>query len=422
MPFQTVPVIVTGPSHQDRSRPLSSQQTRNFHHELVEGSQENYVLKSFPGLKSFGSASGSVDRGSTNMGALTYRVIDATLYSVSAAGAHTLLGTVPGSNRCIFANDGVNLFIANGDNEIYHYDGATVSKVTDTNIDGSKSVAFFNNQFIYTKDTFSTVSDVGDGASASGLNTIGAESLPDNLVRDYWFDQVLYRFGESSVEAWYNSGIGSPPIARIEGQIFSVGCSAIHSIINTKDALYWLGSDRRFYRTRGGVEEAVSTVAISNATESYTTVSDAFAFEFVLQGQAFIGWTFPTEDKTWILNEQLGTSGWFELSSGKDDKAWQVDSIVENYGKILAGDGGNLYELDLNTYTNAGDVIQRRRVMSSINGKLVGAPGKRVQMSRFELIMEKGVGLITGQGEDPLIMIEYSTDGGKSWAEGTCMR
>ena len=36
--------------------------------------------------------------------------------------------------------------------------------------------------------------------------------------------------------------------------------------------------------------------------------------------------------------------------------------------------------------------------------------------------MEMGTGLITGQGEDPKIMIEASYDGGKSWDTGTWMR
>jgi hypothetical protein len=44
-----------------------------------------------------------------------------------------------------------------------------------------------------------------------------------------------------------------------------------------------------------------------------------------------------------------------------------------------------------------------------------------MQMSRFELLMEVGTGIITGQGEDPKIMIEASYDGGKSWSEETWM-
>ena len=83
---------------------------------------------------------------------------------------------------------------------------------------------------------------------------------------------------------------------------------------------------------------------------------------------------------------------------------------------------GNLYQLDLDTFENNGETIQRIRVMPSIHGGLVGNPGKRIQMSRFELILETGVGVISGQGEDPRIMVEASYDGGKSFDDGTWMR
>ena len=43
-------------------------------------------------------------------------------------------------------------------------------------------------------------------------------------------------------------------------------------------------------------------------------------------------------------------------------------------------------------------------------------------MSRLEFIIETGVGLITGQGSDPKIIIEASYDGGKSWTTGAWLR
>lgn len=423
MTFQTVPVNVTGPSYQDRSRPLSSQETRAFYHEVVPSGKSQFVLKSFPGQTLFGSAAAGIDRGQTEMKEVDFRVVGQTLFEVSSAGVHASKGSIPGNGRCIFANDGINLFIVTG-TTVFQYNGTSVSTVTDVNIAGSKSVTFINNQFIYTKDTLSIVSDVGDGSSASGLNAIGAESSPDDLVRDYVFDQIIYRMGARTVESWYNSGVGSPPIARIEGQIFSVGLGAIHAVTNTKDAMYWLGSDRRVYRTRGGVEEIISSAAISNATENYTNVSDAFLHQFVFQGKAFVILDFPSEDKTWGFIEELGTDGWFELSAGTSGGRYNINSYVSVYGKILVGhkDNGELYKLDIDNFSLNGDVFQRRRVMTSINGNAIGARGKRVQMSRFELILEKGVGLITGQGENPLIMLEYSTDGAKSWSTGTWMR
>ena len=43
-------------------------------------------------------------------------------------------------------------------------------------------------------------------------------------------------------------------------------------------------------------------------------------------------------------------------------------------------------------------------------------------MSRMEFILETGVGVISGQGEDPKIMLEASYDGGRSWSTGTWLK
>jgi len=127
--------------------------------------------------------------------------------------------------------------------------------------------------------------------------------------------------------------------------------------------------------------------------------------------------TFPTAGRTWCLSELLGKNGWFELSSGTDDGIYQGSSLINVYGKNFVADAtnGNLYELDIDAFMNNNEVIQRQRITSSVNGKLLNVPGNRVQMSRLEIIMEKGTGLITGQGENPKIIIEISRDGGKSW-------
>lgn len=422
MSFNTIPVNVTGASYQSISRPLSSQVTRNFYQELNQDGKEEYTLMSFPGLTSIGSVEGE-DRGMHEMAEVLYRVAGTKLYRVSSTGVHTELGSIPGISRAIMADDGINLFIVTN-NIVYHWDGSTVSIVTDSNIAGAQSVAFLNNQFLYTKTKFTTVSDVGDGTSASGLNIIGAESDPDNLVRDYVFKQSIYRMGTRSIEVWYNSGVGNPPIARIEGQIFQVGLGAIHSVAQTDNAFYWLGDDGRVYLANGGTVIEVTSTAIAAQIQSYESKDGAIGYTFTMQGQNFYALTFPSENKTWVLNESLQKNGWFEISQGVDGGAYPCTSLQWVYGKNLLADSstGDLYELDFNNYTLNGDVLQRVRVTAPIDGNALGLRGSRLQMSRIELIMETGVGLITGQGENPQIMIELSMDGGKTFKHGKFAR
>lgn len=424
MAFRTVPIQVAGPSYKSRSRPLSSQSTINFYQEFNESGKAPFVLHSWPGEKLLGSVTGK-DRGQHIMSGVSYRVAGSTLYQVDSNGAHIDRGTVAGSSRCIMANDGVNLFIVNAGNvQQYNSDTQLITHVTDADIVGSIAVAYLNNQFIYTKPNLFVISNVGDGSTASGLNAAQAESQPDDLERAYVFEDTAYMLGTLSIERWYNTGVGHPPFERITGGTRSIGLAAIHSVASNDEFMYWLSDDRQVYQASGGTERRVSNIAIAHAIESYDIVADAVGWTMTLEGQNFYILSFPTANKTWALSEGLNENGWFELSADTDQGKYNCTSHSYNYNKHLVADetNGNLYELDLDTFDNNGETIQRVRVFSSIHGGLFEAPGKRLQMSRFELIMEMGVGTISGQGEDPKIMIEASYDGGKSFSNGAWMR
>jgi hypothetical protein len=425
--FQTVPVNVAGPSYHDRSRPLSSQETRNFYHELLHSGKEQYVIKSFPGQTYLANAGAGADRGSHVMANVPYRVVGTTLYSVTSGWVYTAIGSIPGTERCIFADDGTDMFIACGGGVVKQYTPSTgtLSTVTDTNITGAKSVAYLNNQFLYTFDHLTVVSNVSDGATANGLNAIDEESSPDLLIRDYVFQQVIYRFGETSCPSWWNPVTASvPPIERIDGQVLGAGLAAIHAVTSSRDWIYFVGTDKQIYQARGAQLNQFSSAALAGAIQDYSDISDCWASTFTLDNKTMILFSFPTAGHTWCTSEELGIDGWFELSAGVGTNEYNAGSIVEAYGKVLIGasSGGNLYHLDFTSYDQGGATWQRRRVLGSINGDALGAKGYRVEMSRMEFIMETGTGLITGQGSDPKIMIEASYDGGRTWTTGQWLR
>ena len=425
MSFQTIPVTIAGPSNQSRSRAQSSQSTINFYQELDEGGKSTAALMSWPGQSLYGSTISGIDRGQHVMAGVAYRVVGPTLYKVQPNGVHADKGTVLGGSRCTFATDGENLFIVN-DGVVQYYSIITdaLLTVTDADIVGSIAVDFINNQFVYTKPNLFVISDVGDGTEASGLNAAQAESQPDNLERAYVFDQIVYMLGTHTTEPWYNDGTGNPPFSRIEAGMMTIGLGALHSPAHNDNFMYMLGDDRQIYQIAGGNATRVSDHGVSHAMENYADVSDAVGWTLTLEGTNFYVITFPSADKTWMLNESLGRFGWTELSYGANGGRYNANSYSYFGGKHLLGDesNGKLYELGLETFDNDGSSMRRVRTLSSIHGGLLQHPGKRLQMSRFEIIMEKGVGLVSGQGEDPIIIIEASYDGGKSFSAETFMK
>lgn len=415
MTFSTVGINVTGPTYQSRSRPLSSQRTVNFYHQFAEGGKDKFVLHSFPGQKSIDKSLTGIDRGMHQMDEVLFRVVGSTLFKVQDTSNPIAIGTVTGSIRCIFADDGDNLVIISDRIWVYTNSTNTFKENNNVNLVNIISVTFINSIFIYTSKLFSFISQPNDPFNVDGLDAIAAESSPDKMVRDYAFDGTIYRMGTRSGEPWWFSGVGRPPIDRIDNTQFSIGLGAIFSMANTDRALYWLGDDKAIYRVAGGEPERISDDALSNTLEGMTVTDDAIAYAFTLQGQDFYLITFPSENRTYINNESLGKNGWDELSSGLEGSFYSATSLVQVYDKNIIAKGGELLELDLNTFTQDTDTMIRERITQEVNSDILGEKGREVKMSKLKLIMQTGVGLALGQGVNPRMRIETSIDGGDSF-------
>ena len=410
MSFRAVPVNFVGQSYQTRSRSLSSQVTMNLIPEFVPTGKTQAALTSWAGSKAFSSGLG-IDRGMHVLAGTLYKVSGETLESISSLGVRVVIGTVLGSNPCIFADDGSTMRIATGSKD-YQLTAGVFSEIADPDLRAGNSVAYMNQQMINDSDGGQfQVSDVGVPGSIASNNFATAESSPDDTIRVYTFSERLYLFGDTdSVETWWNSGSGNPPFDRVQGGAMNVGLASPYSVAESSTYVYFLGSDRVVYRFSATQADPVSPPAISGSFQSYTVTSDARAFMVRIDGQSFFVINFPTEGKTWAFNET--GNAWFQLSTNADQGNYLGTSYAEAYGKKFIGSGGNTLELDFDTFTDNDETIIRERITPPITSPT----GGRIEMSSFTLIMETGVGLITGQGVNPKVMFQASYDGGDSWS------
>ena len=409
MTFQSVPVNIVGPSYTHRSRALSSQVTMNLIPEFIPTGKTQSAMTSWPGSKGFSAASG-IDRGMHVFAKVLYKVTTNTLFKIDSAGVQTSLGFIQGTNPCVFADDGFTMRIATGSQD-YLVTGDVLSTLTDSDLKPGNSVAYLNQQMINDSNGGQfQVSDVGVPGSIQSNNFATAESAPDDTTRVYTFNERMYPFGDvDTIETWYNSGVGNPPFDRVQGGTMGIGLAAVYSVDSTTDFVYFLGSDRTVYKFSATQPQSVTPPAIAAEFQSYAVSSDARAFTCNVEGMYFYVITFPTEGKTWAYNET--GNAWFQLSTGADENQYIGTSYAEAYGRKLIADGGNVLELDVDTFTDNGEVIINERVTPPI----VDPNGKRIEMSSFTVVMETGVGLITGQGEIPQAMFSISLDGGKSF-------
>jgi len=230
----------------------------------------------------------------------------------------------------------------------------------------------------------------------------------------------LWVFGTDSVEVWYNAGSADFPLERIQGAFNEIGCVSAYSIAKLDNGLFWLGTDARgqgiVYRANGYTGTRVSTHAIEYAIAQYGNISDAIAYTYQQEGHAFYVLTFPSGNATWVYD--VSTQAWHERAGFDAGQFMRHRSNCQcNFGgNIIVGDfeNGNLYRFDLDVYADNGGVQKWLRSWRAL------PPGennfKRTAHHTLQLNAETGVGLNTGQGSDPQVMLRWSDDGGHTWS------
>lgn len=400
--------------------PISAQRAVNcFAEKQPPDAKTPVALLGCPGISQFADLTGGPIRGMNTMGGVLYAVCGTTLYSVSSMGVVTGLGgAVSGTGPVSMDNNGTQLCVVNGTlGYIYSVSGG-FALISDADFHAAKTVRFMDLRFVFDSAGTSRIfiSDSLDGTSYDSLAFSTAESRPDNVVAVEVGQQVLYVFGDKTIELWQDTGAANFPFERVPGAVIERGLAAALAVAKEDNAIFCLGEDRVFYRVNGQNLLRLSTHAVEAAWRDYPVVSDAFAFSYPWAGHKFIALTFPTQNVTWEFD--IATSLWHEreswASDGESYGRWRANCYCEAYGKQLVGDAfsGKIGYLDSTVQTEFGSTI---RMMAA--GPPIHNDRKRLFFPRFELDVESGVGLVTGQGSDPQVMLDYSDNGGRTYSD-----
>ena len=294
----------------------------------------------------------------------------------------------------------------------------TVTPITDPDFQGSTNVYFVDGYFVFNKRStgqFQITSIYG--TDIDGLDFATAEGSPDPIVSLIADHREVWLLGTNSVEVWINVGNPDFPFQRVQGAYLEIGCVAPASVAKMDNSIFWLSQDDRGYgtiqRAAGYSPQRVSNFAVEYAISSYSKIDDAVAYTYTQEGHSFYVISFPTAGRTWSLD--AATNRWHERayrnldgSQGRHRSNCQMNFA----GLTIVGDweNGNVYSLDLDTYTDNGQPIERIRVCPHI-----AQDGKYQFHQSLELYMQTGIGLPSGQGSDPQAMLSWSNDGGYSY-------
>lgn len=416
---------ILGSAYVARSVNVADNRMVNLFPEVVpEGGKEAAFLQRAPGLTEVLDLGQGVIRGMWVVGDYLYVVRHNQLYKVDSSYTATLLGTVTGTTTPVsMADNGTQLFIAcNPEGYIYNTNTLVFSRITDPDFPGAVTVSYFDGYFVFNEPDSQKiwVTSLLDGTAVDPLDFASAEGSPDGVVGLMVDHRECWVFGTDSVEVWYDAGTQDFPLQRIQGAYNEIGCSSAFSVAKLDNGLFWLAKDARgsgmVYRANGYTGQRISTHAIEQAMQGYADISDAVAYTYQQQGHSFYVLTFPSANATWVYD--VSTGAWHERASWSNGAFNRHRSNCQAFfnGETLVGDyaNGKVYRLDLSTYSDNGSVNKWLRSWRAI-------PTGQNDLNRsahhsLQLDIEAGVGLVSGQGEDPQVMLRWSDDGGHTWS------
>lgn len=256
------------------------------------------------------------------------------------------------------------------------------------------------------------ISGLYDSTALNALQFATKQARPDPLMRILVANREVLLFGTQSIEPWTDVGSFPFPFQRVTGAIIDRGTAAALSPAEWSNTVYWLGDDLVVYSALGYNPVRISTNAIEEAIRKLATAVDAVGMTYSQGGHSFYVLTFPTGNRTFVYD--ISTGIWHERVSGTQltYAAWNVNCLVAANGLTYAGsNAGKFGILDLDTFAEYGQPIRRYAWTQPLYND-----GKRATTPVLELECELGVGLSSGQGSAPVVMVRTSDDGGATWS------
>jgi hypothetical protein len=340
-----------------------------------------------------------------------YAVIGTNLYEVSSSGAYVYKGVIDGIYDVSRDKIGDELVIVTDSvSYVYKQSTATLTQITDPDFYIADAVTAQNQRVIFNRRATGQYfwSDTLDALAYDGLNLATAEANDDNLVAPVAAYDDLWLFGERTTEI-VREGVGGD-YDRIPGAVLDVGLASKYAFTKARNSLYWLSGEGVVYVANGYTPQEISTQPIRDAIAS-APLSMARMFNYSSIGSKFVVLSLPEHGMTFEYN--TNTALWNERSSVDSVVGWRVKDVVPCYKKQLGIDatGGRVLEIGQQYYDDAGTPIIR-----TVDMTFAPDNASSFTVDRLEFVVENGRGGTTsGASDDPVYMLSWSKDGGRTF-------
>ncbi len=217
----------------------------------------------------------------------------------------------------------------------------------------------------------------------------------------------LLGFCSSWMEFWRNTGGADNPFTPIAFR--SRGLKARNAVSRCAGTLIFPGDDGVVYELNNYDPKRISTHTVERLISDDSMAEEMLGFSWSKDGHSFANLT----GTDWSRCYDKTTGVWHTRQSYGYD-TWRGRFTVPAWEKIIIGDAisGKLGYLDRDTYTEFGDTmvwgVDSPPLHVFPNGAIVDA---------FHMDLATGYGTLSGQGSNPLVMLEVSKDGGNTFQQ-----
>ena len=289
---------------------------------------------------------------------------------------------------------------------------------TDGAFTSASAVDIVDNYFVYNRpDTQQFGASAALSPISAALSFASKDGAPDDLVSLIVDHREVYLLGEVSSEVWIDAGTSPFPFQRIPGTSTQHGIAAKFSVARLGNSFAYLSRNIRgqaqIVQMNGYVPTRISTHAVENSLTNQV-VSNAVAWTYQLEGHEVYVISFPSINLTWAYDVASGMwHKWLYTNNlGQYERA-RGNCCVQFQGLVMVGDyaNGKIYKLDPLNYTDDGQHVRRLR-----RAPHLVADFQREYFDELQIQFQPGVGLPTGQGENPQAMLRWSDNGGSTWS------
>lgn len=323
----------------------------------------------------------------------------------------TRIGTLPGLDQVQMSRnqaDPVQVSIHCDAGEFY-IEVDTVKKVLASNF----TTAPVTSEYVGGYTVYGEANGRFDFSSINQCQTVDpidfatAEQYADKLVRIKADGSDMFIFSHTSIEPWRVTSDLDLPFQLIGGSVAKKGLVAPDSVVASDNTLMWPGEDNIFYRFQGYSPQRISTHAQERLLEGDADRESIQGLAYSFEGHSFASWT----STNYTVCRDSATQFWHDrLSYGMPN--WRARNAVRAFGKTIVGDSqtGQLFYLDKDTYTENGGVMIWGVDTPFLHA--VGGNGGIVDALYIDIATGVGTLLASSAGFDPILMLDWSVDGG----------